>query len=94
MEFEWDPEKSRLNFQKHGISFEDAKEIFSGPVFTAQDRRKDYGETRFISIGVLSGIVFIVVAHTDRKGKIRIISARKANKTERKYYYEHFEKEN
>jgi uncharacterized DUF497 family protein len=51
---------------------------------------KDYGERRFISIGALSGIVVLVVAHTDRRGKIRIISARKANKTERGIYYEHF----
>jgi uncharacterized DUF497 family protein len=94
MEFEWDPEKSKSNLKKHGISFEEAKEIFLGPVLTAQDRRKDYGEKRFISIGALSGVVFLVVAHTDRKGKVRIISARKANQTERKFYYEHFKKEN
>ncbi len=71
MEFEWNPAKSESNLRKHGISLDEAKEIFLGPVFTALDQRKDYGESRFISIGALSGIVFLVVAHTDRKGKIR-----------------------
>jgi uncharacterized DUF497 family protein len=92
MEFEWDPEKSRLNLQKHNISFEEAKLIFLGPVYTAKDDRKDYGEKRFISIGILSGVVVLVVAHTDRSGKVRIISARKANKIEREYYYGYFKK--
>jgi uncharacterized DUF497 family protein len=90
IKFEWDTDKSRANLQKHGISFEEATEIFRGPVFTAQDRRRDYGEKRFVSIGALSGVVFLVVAHTDRKGKVRIISVRRANQTERGLYYEYF----
>jgi uncharacterized DUF497 family protein len=92
-EFEWDINKSRSNLQKHGISFEEAKEIFRGPVLTAQDRRKDYNEMRFLSIGALSQIVFLVVAHTNRMGRIRMISARKANQIERGFYYEYLKKE-
>ena len=89
VEYEWDSKKSKLNLLKHGISFEEAKEIFQGSVFTAEDRRKDYGEKRFISIGSISGIAVLVVVHTDRKGRTRIISARKANEKERGLYYEY-----
>lgn len=90
--FVWDRKKDAANLKKHGISFEEAKEIFDGPVLTRLDDRRDYGETRRISIGALSGVVVIVVAHTDRAGKTRIISARKANRNERKVYYEYLEK--
>ena len=92
-EFEWDTNKSRSNLQKHGISFEEAKEIFRGPVLTAQDRRKEYNEMRFVSIGALSHLVVLIIAHTNRLGRIRIISARKANQTERGLYYEYLKKE-
>jgi uncharacterized protein len=90
--FEWDKKKNAANRKKHGISFEEAKEIFDGPVLTRLDDRREYGETRRISIGALSDAVVIVVAHTDRAGKIRIISARKANRNEREVYYEYLEK--
>lgn len=92
VEFEWDTEKNKTNLSKHGISFEEAVEIFSGPIFTAEDKRKDYGEKRMISIGVLSGIVVLLVAHVDRKGKTRIISARKANQKEKGLFYEYLKK--
>ena len=91
LEFEWDDEKDRANRAKHGISFEEASGIFDGPVFTAPDEREDYGEERFISIGRLSGLVVVVVVHTDREGRIRLISARKANRKERHAYHEHLE---
>jgi uncharacterized DUF497 family protein len=90
--FEWDKKKNAANRKKHGISFGEAKEIFDGPVLTRLDNRREYGETRRISIGALSDAVVIVVAHTDRAGKIRIISARKANRNEREVYYEYLEK--
>lgn len=87
--FEWDDTKDALNRAKHGISFDEAKTIFEGPVLTREDDRKDYGETRLLSMGLLSGVVVIVVAHTNRRGHIRIISARKANRTERKVYHDY-----
>lgn len=90
--FEWDKEKNAANRKKHGIGFEEAKKIFDGPVLTRLDDRREYGETRRISIGALSDAVVIVVAHTDRGGKTRIISARKANRNEREVYYEYLEK--
>ena len=90
-EFEWDEAKSRTNRAKHGISFEEAKAIFDGPVFTALDDRFDYEEDRFISYGRLGPLVVVVVAHTERDGRIRLISARKASRRETQAYYEHLE---
>lgn len=89
MNFEWDKNKNKQNFQKHGISFEEAIEIFDGVVFTSIDERYDYEEIREISIGAIQGVVIITVAHTDRNGKIRLISARKATPKERRTYYDY-----
>jgi uncharacterized DUF497 family protein len=89
MQFEWDENKNAKNLTKHGISFEEAIEIFEGVIFTNVDDRFDYGETREISIGAIQGVVIITVAHTERAGIIRIISARKATPKERKAYYEY-----
>ena len=89
MEFEWDKRKNRQNKQKHGISFEEAKEIFNGIVFTYIDDRFDYNEIREVSIGAIQGLVIVTVAHTERNSKIRLISARKATPKERKRYYEY-----
>ncbi|WP_375478437.1 BrnT family toxin [uncultured Nostoc sp.] len=89
MKFEWDKNKNQQNIQKHGISFEEATEIFDGVVFTSIDERYDYEEIREISIGSIQGIVIIPVAHTDRNSKIRLISARKATPKEKKTYYEY-----
>jgi uncharacterized protein len=89
--FEWDDNKNRINRLQHGVSFEEAAEIFRGPVFTMVDDRLNYGEERLISIGLIGSVVVVVVVHTDRNGRIRIISARKANRRERQEYYEHLE---
>ena len=89
MKFEWDDDKNALNLKKHGLSFEEACLIFEGPVFTRVDDRFDYGEERTISIGLIQSVVAVVVVHTDRAGAIRIISARLANRNERRHYDEH-----
>ena len=80
------PPKNQVNVGKHGIPFEDAKRIFDGPVFTRPDDRKDYGEPRCISIGRVAN-AFLVVVHTDRNGRIRLISARPASSKERETYH-------
>ncbi len=85
-QFEWDKAKSRANFQKHGYKFEDVIKIFDGPTLESLDDRFDYSEQRYLSIGLVDGIAMVAVAHTDRNGVIRIISARRATKTERKAY--------
>lgn len=82
MKFEWDDDKNRSNIEKHGISFEMAKSIFETEHISTIDDRKDYGELRISAKGFLEGVM-IMVTYTVRGSKIRIISARRANKKER-----------
>ncbi|ELS00035.1 BrnT family toxin [Gloeocapsa sp. PCC 73106] len=89
MQFEWDENKNAQNRQKHGIGFEEVQEIFEGIAFTSIDDRFDYEEIREISIGAIQGAVIVTVAHTERAGITRIISARKATPKERKQYYDY-----
>ena len=84
--FEWDDEKNERNVQKHGVDFETACRIFDGKVVTYIDTRFDYGELREVSIGMVEDTVILTVVHTDRDGNIRIISARRADRKERKRY--------
>ena len=91
MAFEWNHDK-KINLEKHGISFEEACLVFESDILTWVDNRKNYNEIRKISIGTIDKMLVIVVVHTDRNGLTRIISARKANKKERKLYYEHIKK--
>jgi uncharacterized DUF497 family protein len=87
--FEWDEKKSAANLAKHGVSFEEARLIFEGLTLSWIDEREDYGEMRQISIGLIHDIVAVAVVHTDRNGATRIISARLANRNERRRYHEH-----
>ncbi|MEO9778948.1 MAG: BrnT family toxin [Sedimentitalea sp.] len=87
MQFEWDEGKNRANIAKHGISFEQARLIFYDLTVDLVDDRADYGETRIISLGLLEGVVVLSVAHTDREGRIRLISARRASRKERAVYH-------
>ncbi|GLQ12448.1 hypothetical protein GCM10007913_43810 [Devosia yakushimensis] len=89
MPYEWDSAKNRANRLKHGISFEEAQLIFTGPVFSWVDMRFDYGEVRTVSIGLIREVVAVTVVHTDRNGTTRIISARLANQRERAIYDDH-----
>lgn len=88
--FEWDEEKSRQNESKHGLSFHDAGTVFAGPCTTFTDERFDYGEERFITLGRLDGRM-VVIAHTQRGDRTRIISMRKANSREQRLYAERLE---
>lgn len=92
MEFEWDEKKNQVNIRKHGISFELAATIFNGFVITRWDTRHYGSEEREISYGAIEGGRILVVVHLERKEKIRIISARKANKQERNLYYGNYNK--
>ena len=87
MSYEWDEQKRQINVKKHGIDFSDVPEIFDGDVVIIPEERFDYGENRFIAIGVLNSQV-LVVAYTERGDNIRIISARKAMKNEQIYYFQ------
>ena len=88
MTFEWDTAKNQTNIRKHGVSFETAQRIFEGSVLTWFDDRKDYGEDRYISVGKVESAALIVVAHTGRDDRIRLISARPASRKERQAYHE------
>lgn len=87
-EFEWDDAKADSNLQKHGVSFEAARLVFED-VFSVEepDTSLDYGEERLLLIGMAKGEILAVV-YTERDGRIRIISARKANKREQHGYYQ------
>ena len=89
MEFEWDIEKNKDNQKKHQISFEEAAEIFRYPTYEIFDNRVNYEETRYIAIGSNSRMTIITVVYTEREGRIRLISAPRANKPEKRLYYDH-----
>ena len=85
--FEWDQNKNAKNIKKHGISFDEAALIFDDPMFiTVIDEEHSIDEERYITIGLSTDGKLLLVAHTDRQGKIRLISARKATKKEEKFY--------
>ena len=87
MEFEWDEVKRRENLRKHSLDFLDAPTLFSGPMLARLDTREDYGEPRWIGIGILQSICVVVAFTEHRDGElIRIISMRKALKHERKAF--------
>ncbi|MBP5975137.1 BrnT family toxin [Brasilonema sp. CT11] len=87
MEFEWDEAKRLANIRKHGIDFIDVPEVFDGDTVTVEDNRYDYGEQRFVTFGLLQGIL-VAVVHTERGDSTRIISTRKATKYEQRIYFE------
>ncbi|MDY6785840.1 MAG: BrnT family toxin [Cyanobacteriota bacterium] len=89
MEFEWNPQKAALNLDKHGVSFVEAATVFSDVLsMTFPDPDHSIGESRYVIIGISRFGHLLVVSHTDRGEKIRIISARKATRKERRYYEE------
>jgi uncharacterized protein len=89
MEFEWNPDKAELNHEKHDVSFEEAATVFNDPLsLTFPDPEHSIEESRYVIIGVSRFGQFLIVAHTDRGDKVRIISARKATRQERRFYEE------
>jgi len=86
MLFEWDEAKRRSNIQKHGIDFIGIEGVFAGTTVTILDDRYDYGESRFVTLGLLNGRV-VVIAHTETAEVIRVTSVRKATKNEEANYF-------
>ena len=90
--FEWDEAKAKSNLRKHGVRFEDAMLVFADPFAMVEQDRWEGGELRWQTLGLVGGIVLLLVAHTVRGEEgdeiIRIISARKAIRKERKRYDE------
>ncbi len=89
MKFEWDEAKRKSNIKKHGFDFVDADKVFDGATFTINDDRFDYEKNRYITLGMLEGIV-VVITHLEENELIRIISIRKATKNEQKIYFKGF----
>ncbi|MDP5337034.1 MAG: BrnT family toxin [Nodularia sp. (in: cyanobacteria)] len=89
MEFEWNPDKAASNIEKHGVSFQEAATVFNDLLsVTFPDRDHSIGENRYVIIGISGFGQVLVVAHTERGEKVRIISARKATRQERRFYEE------
>jgi uncharacterized DUF497 family protein len=82
---EWDESKNRANRERHGLAFEDVHLVFEGPTVTFVDDRRDYGEIRYVTMGLLAGRT-VVVVHAPRGESTRIISMRKANAREKAIY--------
>jgi uncharacterized DUF497 family protein len=89
MEFEWNPDKAKLNLEKHGGSFQEAATVFNDPLsVTFPDPDHSIGESRYVIIGMSRLGQLLVVSHIDRENRTRIISARRATPQERKFYEE------
>lgn len=85
MDVTYDPEKRAKALAERGLDFEDAVHVFAGTAVTIEDDRKNYGETRYQSLGLLNDRLVMVV-WTEREEARHIISMRKANERERKKY--------
>lgn len=86
MEFDWNGAKHERNVAERGFGFDFAALIFTGETIEVEDTRRDYGETRIQAIGEAEGIVLFVV-YTERDGVRWIISARKADRRERRRWH-------
>jgi len=86
MKLEWDEAKNRSNLRKHGFDFADAEELFRGALLIRPDTSQDYGEERWIGIGMIRGRVAFVAFAERPQDTIRIISLRKAEREERQQY--------
>jgi len=86
MQFEWDEKKRKANLRKHGFDFVHAPSVFAGFTLTVLDDREDYGEDRYVTLGLLKNVV-VVIVHTEQPEVIRVISMRKATRYEENTYF-------
>ena len=88
LNFEWHAAKAEANLEAHGVSFDLATTVFKDPLAVERlDDRQDYGEQRFVIIGMAEDRVVLFVAYTEREERIRIISARRATQYEQDDYF-------
>jgi uncharacterized DUF497 family protein len=85
--FTWSETKRRSNLKIHGLDFRDAPNVFEGVTFTFEDDRFNYGERRFVTLGLLNGTPVSVV-HTETADRIHVISFRKATKNEQAIFFQ------
>jgi uncharacterized DUF497 family protein len=87
VQFEWDPEKAQTNFAKHSVSFDEAATIFGDALaVTIDDPDHSQDELRFLTTGLSQRLRLVIVAHADRAGRVRIITAREVTARERSQY--------
>jgi uncharacterized DUF497 family protein len=85
--FEWDQTKARSNYKRHGVTFETARKAFADPYMVeGLDQREDYGEDRLLLTGMVEDELLSVI-YTEREGRFRLISARRATKHEQDHYF-------
>ncbi len=89
--FEWDEAKNLSNQRKHGLSFEEAAAVFRDPLQVSIQDRIENGEERWQTFGLVHGVLLVMVGHTVHEGDqaetvVRIISARRADRKERRFY--------
>ena len=89
IQFTWDESKRLKNLIDHGFDFLDAPKVFGGLTITFEDDRFDYGEQRFVTLGLLKGVPVSMV-HTETETRIHLISFRKATRREERLLYENF----
>ena len=88
MRYSSNPVKKAANLKKHGFNLDDAKIVIeNGQTVTFEDRRFDYGEIRYITLGMLNDVV-VIIATTETEKTVHVISMRKADKNEQKIYFE------
>ena len=86
MRFIWHEPKRQSNLKKHGLDFYNAENVFAGPTFTFEDNRQNYGEQRWVTLGLL-GLKVVVIIHTETETEIRLISMREANNHEQSLFF-------
>lgn len=91
VKFDWDAIKNTLNIEKHGLDFEDAKELFvNGTLWRIEDTRNEYNEIRYVGFGYANGRLMNIVYTKRKPNVVRIISFRKANQREVMAYEKNF----
>lgn len=86
---EWDATKAALNYQKHGVTFEEATTVLGDPLaLTFADPDHSFGEQRFLTFGISVEGRLLAIVHTERSEAVRIISARRATRPERRIYHD------
>lgn len=86
----FDEAKRQSNLEKHGFDFIGATSVFENFHITREDTRENYGEQRFQTLGLYGNVVVVMVIHTPRNQCDHVISIRKADKHEQKYYWQNY----
>lgn len=93
MRFVWDQQKNQANIKKHRLNFADAHKVFDQPLLVNRDERQEYSEDRWIGIGLLDMRVVVLVFTEPDADTIRIVSFRKAIRSERTQYEQAYQDE-